>query len=70
MWKALTPGARIFFSGKGEKVHATLKQDSLPIRFFVGSVCFRNLTCLHATQRSVKLGVNIQSEQTENYSSC
>ena len=27
--------------------HAILKQDSLPNQFFVGSVCFRNLSCMH-----------------------
>ena len=26
--------------------HANSRQDSLPNRFYVGSVCFRNLTCL------------------------
>ena len=30
----------------GMNLHANSRQDSLPKRFYVGSVCFRNLTCL------------------------
>ena len=40
-------------SGHGNyepRFHAILKQDSSPNRFFVGSFCFRNLTCLHVEQ--------------------
>ena len=39
--------------------HAILKQDSWPSRFFVGSVCFRNLTCLHVGQWCVKRARNV-----------
>ena len=41
--------------------HAILKQDSSPNRFFVGSVCFRNLTCLHVGQRCVKWRVMLST---------
>ena len=34
--------------------NSLLKQDNSPNRFFVGSVCFRNWTCLHEGQWCVK----------------
>ena len=39
--------------------HVILKQDSWSNRFFVGSVCFRNLTCLQVGQWCVKRVRNV-----------
>ena len=39
--------------------HVILKQDGWPNRFFVGSVCFRNLICLNVGQWCVKRARNV-----------
>ena len=47
--------------------HAILKQDSLPNRFLVGSVCLRNLTCLHVGQWCVKQRVMLSNWGMANF---
>ena len=47
--------------------HAILKQDSLPNRFLVGSVCLRNLTCLHVGQWCVKQHVMLSNWGMANF---
>ena len=46
---------------------AILKQDSSPSRFFVGSVCFGNLTSLHVGQWCVKRRVMLSNWGMANF---
>ena len=47
--------------------HAISKQDSLPNRFLVGSVCLRNLTCLHVGQWCIKQRVMLSNWGMANF---
>ena len=47
--------------------HAILKQDSLPNRFLVGSVCLRNLTCLHVGQWCIRQRVMLSNWGMANF---
>ena len=47
--------------------HVILKQDSWPNRFFVGSVCFRNLICLHVGQWCVKRARNVVKLRNDEF---
>ena len=57
-------------SGQGSyepHFHAILKQDSSPNRFFVGSVCFGNLTCHHVGQWCVKRRIMLSNWGMANF---